>query len=292
MGEAYRPLSLDEALEIAEEKSALPLAGGTDLMVQRRSWSGLPPHIDRPVVFIGHLHELQEVTVEQDALVIGAGCTLSSILEDERMPSLLREAVHSIGGPSIRSRATIGGNICNASPAADSLPALYVLGAEVVLTGRKMGTTTMPIEAFIEGPGKTCLKKGELLTAIKIPAGKHNITFFKKVGTRASSALAKLSLAAVARTENGAVKDIRLALGAVAPTVVSSTEAEELMRDKTPGEIRGELYRILKAYNTVLDPIDDQRSTSVYRLKASFRLILSFIGTVLLPDMEKIEKAR
>ncbi len=286
MGEAYRPLSLDEALEIAEEQNALPLAGGTDLMVQSRNWSGLPPHIERPVVFIGHLHELQEVTVEQEALVIGAGCTLSSILEDERMPALLREAVHSIGSSSIRSRATIGGNICNASPAADSLPALYVLGAEVELTGKK-GTRTMPIEAFIEGPGKTCLKKGELLIAIKIPVGEHNITFFKKVGTRASNALAKLSLAAVARTENAVVKDVRLALGAVAPTVVRSTEAEELMRDKTPGEIRGELYRILEAYNRVLDPIDDQRSTSVYRLKASFRLILSFIGTVLLPDMEK-----
>jgi CO/xanthine dehydrogenase FAD-binding subunit len=308
MGKAYRPLNILEALEIAEEHNALPLAGGTDLMVQHRSWSGLPPLIDRPVVFIGHLRELQEVALEQDALVIGAGCTLSSLLEDERMPALLREAVHSIGGPSIRSRATIGGNICNASPAADSLPALYVLGAEMMstcrrgtadargqrggkggafLTSGECETRTIPIEAFIEGPGKTCLRRGELLTAVRIPVSEYNITFFKKVGTRASNALAKLSLAAVARTENAAVKDVRLALGAVAPTVARSTEAEELIRNKTPSEIRGELYRILEAYNRVLDPIDDQRSSSVYRLKASFRLILSFIGTVLLPDLEK-----
>ena len=107
------------------------------------------------------------------------------------------------------------------------------------------------------------------------------------MGTRASNALSKLSIAAAASTEKGVVKDVRLALGAVAPTVVTSTDAENLMRNKTASEIRGELYRILDAYNSKLDPIDDQRSSSLYRLKASFRLILFFIGTVLLPAVEQ-----
>ena len=286
MGKAYRPLSLDEALEITEKQNALPLAGGTDLMVQHRNWSGLPPCIERPVMFIGHLSELQGVRVEGNVLVIGSGFTLSAILENELLPSLLKEAVRSIGGPAIRSRATLGGNICNASPAADTLPPLYVLGADVVLQHQK-GARIVPIESFIQGPGKTCLKRGELLTAVRIPVGEPGITFFRKVGTRASNALSKLSLAAAASTEKGMVKDVRLAIGAVAPTVVRSTNAEGLMRGKTPSQIRGELYRILEAYNRVIDPIDDQRSSSLYRLKASFRLILSFIGTVLLPAVEE-----
>ncbi len=286
MGEAYRPLNLAEAIGIVKRQDAVPLAGGTDLMVQHRSWSGLPPRFERPVVFISHLDELRDIKTDGDSVTIGASCTLTSILQDERVPDLLRTAVHSIAGPSIRNRATIGGNICNASPAADSLPALYVLGAEVVLMG-EMGARTISIEEFIEGPGKTCLQKGELLTAVKVPARNHDVTFFKKVGTRASSALAKLSLAAVASTEKGTVKEVRLALGAVAPTVIRSAEAEKLMSGKTAEEIKGELYRILNAYNKVLEPIDDQRSTSVYRLKASFRLVLYFIGTVLLPEIEK-----
>jgi CO/xanthine dehydrogenase FAD-binding subunit len=237
-------------------------------------------------VFIGHLDELREVAVEEDAVSVGASCTLSSILEDERVPPLLRTAIRSIAGPSIRNRATIGGNICNASPAADSLPALSVLGAEVVLRCRE-GTRTLPIDAFIVGPGETCLRRGELLTAVRVPVNGQDISFFRKVGTRAAYSCAKLSLAGVAQIGEGKVRAVRLALGSVAPTVVRSAEAEELMRDKTPGEIRGELYQILKAYNDVIDPIDDQRSTSAYRLKASFRLILYFIGRVLLPHIEK-----
>jgi len=286
MGEAYRPLSLDEALEIAETKNALPLAGGTDLMVQHRNWYGLPPRIERPVMFIGHLSELQGVHVEGDNLLIGSGTSLAYILESKQISLLLKQAVRSIGGPAIRSRASLGGNVCNASPAADTLPPLYVLGAELLLQHQK-GERTVPIKSFIQGPGKTSLKRGEILTAVRIPVKEPEITFFRKVGTRASNALSKLSIAAAASTEKGVVKDVRLALGAVAPTVVRSTEAENLMRGKTPSEIRGGLYRILEAYNRVLDPIDDQRSSSLYRLKASFRLILFFIGTVLLPAVEQ-----
>ena len=286
MGKAYRPLSLDEALKIAEEQNVLPLAGGTDLMVQHRNWTGLPPRIKVPVMFIGHLSELQGIAVDGSATVISSGTSLAAILQNDHVPSLLKEAVRSIGGPAIRSRATLGGNICNASPAADTLPPLYVLGADVVLQHQR-GERTLPIESFIQGPGKTGLKSGELLTEVRIPAGEPGVTFFRKVGTRASNALSKLSIAAAAETERGVVKNVRLALGAVAPTVVRSADAENLMQGKTAVEIRGGLYRILEAYNRVLDPIDDQRSSSLYRLKASFRLILSFIGTVLLPAVEQ-----
>jgi CO/xanthine dehydrogenase FAD-binding subunit len=161
-----------------------------------------------------------------------------------------------------------------------------VLGAHLVLRS-KTGERNLPAESFIQGPGQTVLGKGELLTAVSIPAEGPDIDFFRKVGTRASNALSKLSIAATASVGQGMVKEVRLALGAVAPTVVRSAEAEELMTGKTASQIRRDLYRILDAYNGMIHPIDDQRSSSLYRLKASFRLILSFIGTVLLPAVEQ-----
>jgi CO/xanthine dehydrogenase FAD-binding subunit len=285
MGEAYRPVSLHEALEMLDRHGALPLAGGTDLMVRYRNWPGLSPLFERPVVFTGQIEELQGIRREGDWLAIGASATLSSILEDEAVPPLLRRAVRSIAGPGIRNRATIGGNICNASPAADSLPALYVLNAELVLSSMS-GTRNLPIGEFVTGPGETALEPGELLTAVRIPAQVPDIVFFRKVGTRAAYSCAKLSIAGTASVEEGRAVDVHLALGAVAPTVVRFAEVEDLMEGKTAAEIRAQLTRILRLYNAVLDPIDDQRSTASYRRKAAFRLILYFIEAVLIPQVE------
>jgi CO/xanthine dehydrogenase FAD-binding subunit len=285
MDEAYRPVSLDQALDMLDKERAVPLAGGTDLMVRNRSWSGLAPRFERPVVFTGHLEELQEIRREGNFLSIGASATLSSILDDGNVPPLLRRAVASIAGPGIRNRATIGGNICNASPAADSLPALYVLNAEVVLSSL-LGTRELPIGEFIRGPGETALEPGELLTAVRIPADRPPINFFKKVGTRAAYSCAKLSIAGTAAAAGGKAHDVRLALGAVAPAVVRFAEVENLMEGKKAAEIRALLSRILGLYNAVLDPIDDQRSTAAYRRKAAFRLILYFIEAVLIPGID------
>lgn len=282
---AYKPASLEEALNIVEERNAIPLAGGTDLMVHRRSWSGLPPRFEHPVVFIGHLDALIGIELEDGILSIGAANTLTSILEHREIPPLFRASIRQIAGPAIRNRATIGGNICNASPAADTLPAFYVLGAEAVLVSTA-GTRVVPIEKFIEGPGKTCLRRGELLSRIRVPADQHEIWFFRKVGTRAAYSCSKLSLAAVAHTEKGLAAEVRLALGSIAPTVIRSREAEAFMRAKTAGEIDTHLPRILEYYDSLIDPIDDQRSSAAYRRDASLRLVRYFIRNILLPHIE------
>ena len=151
MVKAYRPLSLEEALLIASRQIVTPLAGGTDLMVHHRTWSGLPPRFENPVLLIGHLEELKGLRKGKAMLRIGASSTLSMLMESGDVPPLLRACIRQIAGPSIRNRATIGGNVCNASPAADSMPALYVLNARALLAG-KGGTRTVSIQELVEGP--------------------------------------------------------------------------------------------------------------------------------------------
>jgi CO/xanthine dehydrogenase FAD-binding subunit len=283
---AYRPLSLAEALDIIDSEEVVPLAGGTDLMVQYRSWSGLPPQIDKPIMFIGHLEELRGAVEEEDGLFIGSSTTLTSLLAYGTLPQPLKSAVARIAGPSIRNRATIGGNLCNASPAADSLTPLYVLGAEVML-GSSSGRRILPIGDFITGPGKTCLARNELLLGVRIPNRSFNLRYFRKVGTRAAYSCAKLALAAACRTAGGRVADMGIALGAVAPLVVRSDEAEQLLQGLNAREIEERIPQILGRYDGVIDPIDDQRSSAFYRRRASLRLIRHFIQQILVPQLRE-----
>jgi xanthine dehydrogenase FAD-binding subunit len=141
---AYRPASLDEALRIRAEDEAIPFAGGTDLMVKRRRYSGLVPRLDRPALFIAHLPQLRGVSLERAVLTVGAAVTLSEMLSDDRVPGVLREAIGQMASPAIRNVATLGGNVCNASPAGDTLPALYCLNARLVL-GSQRGERRVPI---------------------------------------------------------------------------------------------------------------------------------------------------
>jgi CO/xanthine dehydrogenase FAD-binding subunit len=288
MVKAYRPLSLEEALHIASGQIVTPLAGGTDLMVHHRSWSGLPPRFENPVLFIGHLEELRGLRREKDLLRIGASITLSTLMESGDVPPLLRASLQQIAGPSIRNRATIGGNVCNASPAADSMPALYVLNAQALLAG-KGGTRTVPIEELVAGPGRTCLTGEELLTHLLLPDEPFDLFYFRKVGMRAAYSCAKLSIAAVARTKGGRVQEFRLALGAVAPTVIRSVEAENLAQGKSAQEMEALIPGIVDRYESLLNPIDDQRSTASYRRVSALRLVEFFLRRVLVPNLGESE---
>ncbi|RTZ92596.1 MAG: molybdopterin dehydrogenase, partial [Deltaproteobacteria bacterium] len=198
---AYRPATLQEALELRGRAELIPFAGGTDLMVKYHSWTGTLPKFPKDVLFLGHLKELRGIARRDQALHIGAGVTLSEVAAHPETPALLREAVLSIAAPGIRNVATLAGNICNASPAGDSICALTALGASVVLSSAA-GTRTVPLTTFITGPGTTVLKPEELLTAVSVPLEEWTIQVFKKVGTRKANALAKLSFSALARVKN------------------------------------------------------------------------------------------
>ena len=264
-----RPRRLREALEFRAKTGAIPFAGGTDLMVQHHRYSEVNPEFDSPIVFLDAVEELRRIRSIDSGVAIGAATTLSEILEAE-IPPLLTRAIRGIGGPALKNRATLGGNICNASPAGDTLPSLYVLEATLVLQS-DVAERTIGIADFIAGPGETHLQRNELLTEIRIPFVADGTPYYRKVGTRRANAISKLCAAGFARKTGGSIIDFRFAIGAVAPTVVRLTETESLVKERV------NIDDIEKSARTYLAPIDDQRSNTRYRTQVALNSLREFI---------------
>jgi xanthine dehydrogenase FAD-binding subunit len=276
--EALKPLSLKDALEAAARQNSIIFAGGTDLMVKKKRWTGLEPDFNKPVILISELPELRGVRKEAGYLLIGAACTCSQIMENKLAPQLIKQIFSELASPAIRNTATIGGNICNASPAGDSLPILYALDAILCLESFSV-KREVSIQEFIIGPGKTVLRDNEILTCIKVPIKEFQMESYKKIGTRKSTALSKVSFTGLAEISEGKLKDIRLAFGASAPTVVRNRRAEEEII-KMFGRGSVEFKNARDIYGKLLKPIDDQRSTRFYRKEVCLRLLGNFLTTV------------
>jgi len=276
MSTAYRPDSLKEALRIRRETGAIPFAGGTDLMVRFKNWTGLPPAFPKDILFLSHLEELQSLERQGEILRVGAGVPFRRIAAFPETPEILRKAVLSIAAPAIRNIATLAGNVCNASPAGDSICVLYALDASVEVRSLE-GPREIPVMQFITGPGRTMLNGDELVTAIRIPLRPANIQVFRKVGTRKANALAKLSFAAVGEVKGGIVDALALSFGAVGPTVVRSTELEKRMAGRSLSDLKEMIPSLLSDYSAMIVPIDDQRSTAAYRKQVALNLLENFL---------------
>jgi xanthine dehydrogenase FAD-binding subunit len=274
MSISYRPKTLNELLGLMAEKDLLPFAGGTDLMVQNAAIDG--PEFKKDVIFLAHLEELTKIRKEGHDLIIGAAATLSDIESCDDVPDMLRQAVSLIAAPALRNRGTMGGNICNASPAGDSIPPLYVLGATFRILSRK-GERTVKAEDFFKGPGRTDLQSGEILKEIVIPLKEWNISKYRKVGTRAANALTKCSITAAAKTKNGIIDDLSIAFGAVGPVIIRDKNIEQKLIGLSIGDVKRKIDSIISDYSTVIVPIDDQRSTAVYRKQVCLNLLREFI---------------
>jgi CO/xanthine dehydrogenase FAD-binding subunit len=277
MVKTYRPNRLSEALRIREQENVIVLAGGTDLMVRNRSWSGTLPAFQQDVLFIGHLEELKRIRAAGGLIVLGASCTLAQIMHDWRVPEYIKLPLAQMASPAIRNVATIGGNICNASPAGDTLPMLYALNASLQLnTGQ--GSRIVNIQDFITGPGRTGLQDDEILTEIRIPIADFNRQYYKKAGLRKANAISKVSFFAVADCRHDRIREVRIALGAVAPTPVRSREGEAILAG-IETKARLDAFPDLKAcYEKLLSPIDDVRSTKKYRHKTALLILEDFLG--------------
>ena len=299
--ERLNPVTLGSALEL-RASGYVPVAGGTDLLIRRHSVQTAESHIPgqygtidtRPFFCTGRIAGFSDISLEGSRLSIGAGAVLTDIINSQHCPEILKQALLTIAAPGIRNIATLCGNVCNASPAADSLPVLYVLDAEIE-TAALMGPTVdastettaynmIPVKDFITGPGKTFLKDNELVTnvIINLPpsgfgAGEYR-SYFRKIGTRAANALAKLNAAAVWKIENGKYSDFRLAVGACGPKITRCPEAEKIISGRTVSEVEKSLDEICGIYEKALSPIDDQRSTSRYRKNTAVKLIRSIIS--------------
>ena len=228
-----RPKTIEEAISLFGQygKEAKVFAGGTDLLNLLRSQVFMPKY----VIDITRIAELDYIRYDEvDGLRIGARATLSAVGLSKTVNAkyqLLHEAIHQMGSTQVRKMGTVVGNLCRASPSADTAPPLLVLEAVVKIVG-SAETRTLPLREFFTGTGETILKDYEILTEIQVPdlpAGTG--TAFLKV-TRVAIDLAKVNVASVLTVRNGVCKDARIALGAVAPTPIRARKAEEVLRGK------------------------------------------------------------
>jgi CO/xanthine dehydrogenase FAD-binding subunit len=268
---AVRPRSLDEALRrLGEAPDLLPVAGCTDLMVA----DPLSRARMERVIDLTGVPELQGVREVPGGLEIGAATPFSVLRRSaalrEAFPALAAAAAE-IGGWQIQNRATLGGNVANASPAGDSLPVLLALGAVVVCAG-PAGAREVPYDEFHTGYRKTALARGEIIVRLRLPSPPAGaVQAFRKVGTREAQAISKVVVAMLARVEGGQIAELRLAAGSVAPTPVRLRRAEEAAMGRAPGEETASAAG--RAAAAEVSPIDDVRSTAAYRSFALERVV-------------------
>ncbi|MFA1712801.1 xanthine dehydrogenase family protein subunit M [Peribacillus frigoritolerans] len=274
---AYRFGRLDETLSQLNREDCAIIAGGTDVMVLHKSRRGVPPKIPKPIVFIDHLSELKQVYQHHKDLHIGACCTYSELLENPLIPFALKNAIKTIAAPAIRNRGTLGGNICNASPAGDMLPLLYVYNAKLLLRSVN-GDRMVAISDFIQGPRRVQRFHNEIVTEIILPfVLEDSHVVFEKVGNRNADAIAKVSFAGFVRISKNRIDDIRFAFGAVGPTMVRSSDIEKKLVGKTIPLADADIAEIVAAFDKIIRPIDDQRSTAAYRKTVALHLLRYFL---------------
>ena len=258
------PANVDEALALLAEHGGKVsvLAGGTDLVPKINCYE-LCPEI---ILYLGNLG-LNTIKEVDGGLEIGACVTISAFLENDliaKKAPILRQAAFDHSSPAIRSAGTIGGNIVNASPAADMVGPLYVLDAKLKLVS-SAGERVVPIEEFFTGPGKTVCAPNELLKSICIPAPKGGMSFVK-LGRRKAQSLAVIAASVRLEVEGGVCKAARIALSSVAPTVIRCNKAEQMLAGKA---VDASLLRaVAEAAIAESSPIDDVRSSAWYRSEA------------------------
>ena len=270
------PAGLDDALRLlADDGAARPFAGGTDLMVLLEA-GHLPAG---RYVSLWAIEELRGIAIDgTGATAIGALTTFTEIRRSAPLAAaypMLGMAASETGGVATQNRGTIGGNIANASPAADTPPALLAYDAELELRSAR-GTRRLAYADFHTGYKQMRLEPGEIVARVLLPvrsAGWQDE--YQKIGTRRAQAIAKICLAASARVDRGVVADIRLALGSVAATVVRCRGAEDAVRGRRMDD--DVIATALDALLADIAPIDDLRSTAAYRRRVAQNLTAGFL---------------
>ncbi len=272
MGVVYwRPKSLAEALAIlSEAPQARVLAGGTDLFPARvaaATWGAAPREA---LLDISRVDGLDTVTREGGCVRLGARVTWARLRDDASLPPgfrALREAARQVGGRQVQARGTLGGNLCNASPAADGVPPLLVLDAQVELASPR-GTRRLALRGFLLGNRRTARRGDELLTAILVPeAAAEDPSVFLKLGARSHLVISIAMVAAATRVEGGRIAAARVAVGACSAVARRLPGLEAKLVGLRPGEARVALEDL-----SALAPIGDVRADARYRIEAAREL--------------------
>ena len=261
--EYFAPKRLEEVLDLLyryKDKNTKILAGGTDLLVKMKT-------IDLKVDYLINIKDISELNFinTDEGLKIGASVPLSHIEKIEKVKTkypALYEGIKSMAAIAIRNMGTIAGNICNASPAGDTVPPLIAYGAEIKLVSKRE-ERTVQVEDFITGVGKTIIKADELVTQVNIPEINNNSgsAFSKK--SRVKADIAKINLAIWLEREGNLCKDCKIVLGSVFTKVVRAKKAEDLLKGQTVNTDL--IIEIAKKASEEIKPIDDVRSTAEYR---------------------------
>jgi CO/xanthine dehydrogenase FAD-binding subunit len=274
--ELVAPGSLQAVVSLlsVEPGAWLPIAGGTDVMVQYAAGTLSA----RKLVSVWNLPELRRIEVSDNEIRIGAGCTYTDLRQHETLEReipLLTNAARWTGGIANQNRGTLGGNIVNASPAADSLPALLVYDADLILVSAR-GERRVRYVDFHTSYKKTLLAPDELIRTVCLSRQFVGyLSYSRKVGARNAQAISKVCIAALGRVKRDVVEEIRIAVGSVAPVPLRLSQTERVVKGQ-----RVNPALVLRAKRTAIEeirPIDDIRSTAAYREAVSGNLVSEFL---------------
>ena len=274
--ELKTPGGLREALKLLADEPGIwkPFAGGTDLMVLFEAGQLL----HKRFVSIWNLPELRGIEVTPEQITLGSLTTYTEVQGNEILQKefpMLCQAASETGGLAIQNRGTLGGNVANASPAGDSPPALLVYDAQLELISIR-GSRLVPYNGFHTGYKQMLMRPDELIKSIRLPrTGESWRQYYRKVGTRKAQAISKICFAGLAELDGEQIKDIRIAVGSVAPVVVRCTQTEDVLRGRkvdaaAVSDARAELA-------SEITPIDDIRSTANYRLQVAMNVLEEFL---------------
>lgn len=278
----FAPNKLSDSLQLMEQyyDRAHIIAGGTDLVLDFLSnkYSPIEALIDISIV-----PELKKIALEDGVVSIGSAVTLSDIIRSDLLSShvkVLVDAAGYIAGPQIRNIATIGGNVVNASPAADMVPPLLVLDSMVSITSCNQHSREMPLSKFLIGNRKVDLQAGEIVTGFrfKLP-DQATRCYFRKVQPRRSMAIAILNLAILMVVEDNRITDARIAIGAAAPTAVRAKTVEDELKNLSISLATD--HKLYSGVSLDISPISDFRASKKYRLRVAQNLLRDAITGLL-----------
>lgn len=264
----FIPETIEEALQLRATENVIPYAGGTDLMVNADE--------NARYLFLNQIRDFATIDVQDNVLIIGAGCTYTELLHHDAVPAILKDAMRLIASPGTRNMATPAGNICNASPKADS--ALIFVAADATLRLQSInGDRIVPIAEFFTGRGKTVLRDDELLTEIRLPLVGLDNYYYQKIGARAAMAISRVSFVGIFNEKDGRITRIATAFGAVSDTILRFPEFEAMLIGKTKTEASALKDAFLTKYDKAIVPIRGRVSAD-YRKTVCMNLLRDFLA--------------
>jgi len=267
MVNCYNPTSLKEALDIIAKEVVTPYAGGTDLMIE--------PDENATYLFINKIPEMKNIVEDKEFIRIGAACTFTNIIENELSPAILKRAVSQIAAPAIRNLGTVGGNICNGSPKADSALIFFATDSKLRLVSNR-GERVIPITEFYLGRKKTIIEKDELLVEILMNRNVLNNYYYKKVGERNALAISRVSFAGILNIEAGKIANCITAFGAISDVIIRRKNIDAMFVGKTIEEAKAVKEEYLAEYNKAIVTIKG-RISEKYRKTVCMNLLNDFL---------------